>query len=139
LGANNPVVEVENEASDVWCADTGQLMPLVKCLVSVGTGDPGVKAIEDRVVKLLSKTMVRLATETKKTNRDFVSRWRDHYERKQYYRFNVDHGLENVGLQEFKEQGTIEAATELYLDHQVQTFSVRDCVLRLKSKQSVYI
>ncbi|KAM7207996.1 hypothetical protein V8F06_014960 [Rhypophila decipiens] len=41
LGANNPVDQVENEASDIWCAETGNLQPLVKCFISVGTGNPG--------------------------------------------------------------------------------------------------
>lgn len=30
LGANNPVDEVEGEASNIWCPETGDLKPLVK-------------------------------------------------------------------------------------------------------------
>ena len=41
LGANNPVDEVEGEASNVWCSETGDLKPLVKCFISIGTGNPG--------------------------------------------------------------------------------------------------
>ncbi|KAF1729923.1 Calcium-independent phospholipase A2-gamma [Beauveria bassiana] len=136
LGANNPVEQVEREASDIWCADTAELMPQVKCFLSVGTGHPGRKAIEDNMVKLLSKTLVGMVTETEQTEARFIARWRQHYDLKRYFRFNVDHGLEGVGLEEFDQQGTMEAATESYLDHTAQITRVRDCVLNLKQKQN---
>ncbi|EJP60972.1 protein kinase subdomain-containing protein [Beauveria bassiana ARSEF 2860] len=136
LGANNPVEQVEREASDIWCADTAELMPQVKCFLSVGTGHPGKKAIEDNMVKLLSKTLVGMVTETEQTEARFIARWRQHYDLKRYFRFNVDHGLEGVGLEEFDQQGTMEAATESYLDHTAQITRVRDCVLNLKQKQN---
>ena len=61
------------------------------------------------------------------------------YGSKRYYRFNVDQGLQDVGLAEYQEQGLIEAATEGYLNHQVVRFQVRDCIQNLESKQSVYM
>ncbi|XWW94394.1 hypothetical protein V2A60_002337 [Cordyceps javanica] len=139
LGANNPVEQVEREASDIWCADTAELMPQVKCFLSIGTGHLGTKAIEDKMVKLLSKTLVGMVTETEQTEARFIARWRQHYDLKRYFRFNVDHGLEGVGLDEYDQQGTMEAATESYLEHIARTTRVRDCVLNLKQKQSVYI
>jgi predicted acylesterase/phospholipase RssA len=139
LGANNPVDEVEGEASNIWCSDTGELKPLVKCFVSVGTGNPGKKAIEDNILKFLSGTLVGLATQTENTEKRFIAKWRQHFDEKRYFRFNVDQGLQNVGLAEYQEQGAIEAATDGYLDHQGQEFRVRDCIQNLKSKQSVYI
>jgi hypothetical protein len=42
-GANNPVDQVEGEASNIWCEYTGDLKPLVKCFISIGTGYPGLK------------------------------------------------------------------------------------------------
>lgn len=139
LGANNPVEEVEGEASDIWCHDTGDLKPLVKCFVSIGTGNPGKKVIEDNLLKFLSKTLVQLTTETEETAKRFLARWRGHYDHNQYFRLNVDQGLQQVGIEEYKEQGAIEAATYQYLDDQQQIFRVRDCVENLKLKQSVYI
>ncbi|KAM3470257.1 hypothetical protein MY5147_006524, partial [Beauveria neobassiana] len=136
LGANNPVEQVEREASDIWCTDTAELMPQVKCFLSVGTGHPGRKAIEDNMVKLLSETLVGMVTETEQTEARFIARWRQHYDLKRYFRFNVDHGLEGIGLEEFDQQGTVEAATESYLDHTAQITRVRDCVLNLKQKQN---
>lgn len=139
LGVNNPVEEVEAEASDIWCADTGQVQPLVKCFVSIGTGNPGKKAVEDNLLKFLSKTLVQITTETEETAKRFVARWRQHYDQHRYFRLNVEQGLQDVGLAEYKEQGRIETATHQYLDDQPQIFRVRNCVGNLKLKQSVYL
>lgn len=139
LGANNPVDQMEEEAADIWCPATGELKPLVKCFVSIGTGNPGKKAIDDNLVKFLSETLVRIATETEETAKRFVGRWRQHYDSKRYFRFNVEQGLQGVGLAEYKEQGTIMAATEQYLDEQTRVSEIRACVENMKQKQSVYI
>lgn len=139
LGANNPVDEVEGEAANIWCPETGDLKPLVKCFVSIGTGNPGKKALEDNLLKFLYKTLVRIAVETTETEKKFIARWARHYDEKRYFRFNVDQGLQDVGLDEHKEQGKMEAVTDEYLKHQAQKMRVRDCVQNLKLKQSVYI
>ncbi|OCL07118.1 FabD/lysophospholipase-like protein [Glonium stellatum] len=136
LGANNPVDEVEGEAGNIWCSETGDLKPLVKCFISIGTGKPGKQTIEDNMLKLFSKTLVGIVTETENTERKFIARWAQHFDQKRYFRFNVDQGLQNVGLAEYKEQGTIESATGEYLNHQAQKFRVRDCVLNLRQKQN---
>ena len=139
LGANNPVEEVEGEALDIWCPATGDLKPLVKCFVSIGTGKPGKRTIEDNMLKFLSKTLVQITTETEETAKRFLARWRGHYDKNQYFRLNVGQGLQDVRLEEYKEKGIIEAATYRYLEDQQQIFRVRDCVENLKMKQSVYI
>ncbi|CAG8397747.1 unnamed protein product [Penicillium salamii] len=139
LGANNPVDEVEGEASDIWCENTGDLKPLVKCFISIGTGNPGKKAMEDNLLKFVSKTLPELATQTEQTEKRFIAKWRQHYDSKRYFRCNVEQGLQGVGLAEYQEQGVIESATEGYLDHQAVAFRVRDCVENLKLKQSVYL
>ncbi|KAH0551782.1 hypothetical protein GP486_007001 [Trichoglossum hirsutum] len=139
LIANNPVDEVEGEASNIWCSETGDLKPLVKCFISIGTGHAGMRAIEDSLLKFLSITLVDIATETENTERKFIARWRQHYDEKRYYRLNVEQGLQGIGLAEYREQGAIEAATESYLNHQVQKSRVRECVANLGQKQSVYL
>jgi hypothetical protein len=139
LGSNNPVDEVEGEASNIWCSETGDLKPLVKCFISIGTGNPGIKAFEDSMIKFLSQTVVQIATETENTEKRFIARWAKHFDEKRYFRFNVDQGLQNIGLDEYKKKGAVEAATEGYISHQAQKFRVRDCIQNLRLKQSVYI
>lgn len=139
LGANNPVDEMEGEASNIWCADDGNLKPLVKCFISIGTGNPGKKAFDDSMIKFLGQTVVDIATETTNTERKFVARWAGHFDSKRYFRFNVEQGLQDIGLDEYKRVGAMEAATSGYITHTTQRFRVRDCVQNLKLKQSVYI
>jgi starvation-inducible outer membrane lipoprotein len=91
------------------------------------------------MLKFLSKTLVGIATETEDTERRFVARWAKHYDENRYFRLNVDQGLQQVGLAEYKEQGRIEAVTYEYLRHQAQKFRVRDCVQNLRQKQGVCI
>lgn len=135
LGANNPIDEVEDEARIIWCGETGDLKPLVKCCISIGTGKPGKQAIETNVVRFLSRTLVQVATETEKTERKFISKWSDLLDLKRYFRFNVEQGLQDISLEEFKEQGLVEAATVEYLGHMQQRLRVRDCVQNLIQKQ----
>lgn len=139
LGGNNPVEQVEGEASDIWCHKSGDLKPLVKCFVSIGTGNPGKMPIEDRVDKFISKTLVGIATETEETAALFIKRWRQLYDDSRFFRFNVEQGLQNVGLAEHDKQGVIETATEQYMAETVQESRVRECVQNLKKKQSVSV
>lgn len=138
LGANNPVEETEGEATNIWCGGTGDLKPLVKCFISIGTGNPGVKAFEDSMIKFLGQTLVEIATETENTERKFVDRWAGHFDKKRYFRFNVDQGLQNIGLDEYQRLGDIEAATEGYITHRERKFRLRDCIENMRMKQSVY-
>lgn len=138
LGANNPVDQVEGEVSNIWCPDTGDVKPLVKCFISIGTGHPGEEAFKNSVIKFLSQTLVQIATETETTEKKFIERWAGHFDKKRYFRFNVDRGLQNIVLDEYKRKGTIESATEVYMTHKAQCFRVRDCIQNLRHKQSVY-
>jgi len=133
------VDEVEGEASNIWCSETGDLKPLVKCFISIGTGNPGKKAFEDSLIKFLSETVVQISTETENNERRFIARWAKHFDEKRYFRFNVEQGLQNIGLDEYKKKGAIEATTEGYITHKERYFRVRDCIQNLKFKQSVYI
>ncbi|KAL8894119.1 MAG: hypothetical protein Q9192_004599 [Flavoplaca navasiana] len=137
LKANNPAEEVEDEASSIRYNPTVEFKSLVKCFISIGTGHPGKKPIEDNAAKFLAKTLIDIVTETESTADSFISRWRQQHETKRYFRFNVHQGLQDVGLEEHEKQGTIEAATYEYVRHTEQKSRVRDCVHNLKTKQSV--
>jgi predicted acylesterase/phospholipase RssA len=139
LRANNPVEQVEEEASDIWCETSGSLQPLVKCFISIGTGNPGKKALENNIAKFLSKSLVEIATETEATAERFVSRWREPSENHRYFRYNVDQGLQEVDLAEYKSANVIETTTSEYMGEQRQESSVLHCVQNLKQKESVYI
>lgn len=128
---------MEVEAANIWCSNNAELKPLVKCFLSIGTGNPGIEAFEDSIYKFLGQTVVGIATETEKTEKNFIARWKKHFDENRYFRFNVDQGLQSIGLDEYKKKGMVESATERYLVHQAQKNRVRDCIQNLELKQSV--
>lgn len=135
FGANNPIEEIEEEAADIWCTTSRALKSLVKCLVSVGTGDPAKLPMDDNVLRFLSKTLVRMATKPESTERRFMARWSNEAKGKRYFRFNVEQGLQQVHMTEFEKQTVIESATYAYLHHSTQKVRVRDCIMNLSAKE----
>ncbi|KAL2029337.1 hypothetical protein VTO58DRAFT_108529 [Aureobasidium pullulans] len=136
FGANNPVDEVEGEASNIWSPAKRELQTLVKCFISIGTGAPKMQGFEDGVPGFLSKTVPGIALETEATERKFIARWARHLDEKRYFRFNVEQGLQDVGLAEFKMKGDIKGVSEAYLTHTEQKSRVRDCIENMSTKQN---
>ncbi|KAI9660360.1 MAG: hypothetical protein M1821_009710 [Bathelium mastoideum] len=116
VGQNNPVTVLWDEARRIWPPAPGQTMEsTVECLVSIGTGVPSPEPFGESL-KQVYNTLKRTATETENTAGQFV---RDHGElvrQDGYYRFNVTHGLGDVGLEEADRAGVIAAATARYGD-----------------------
>ncbi|KAL8330853.1 hypothetical protein RB593_001686 [Gaeumannomyces tritici] len=124
LGANNPVYEVWGQAVDMWGADT--LERKLRCFVSIGTGVPGLKKVRDDLLGITA-TLSDLATETEKTARRFH---RDNFrldDEGRYYRFNVDRGLEEIGLEESKRKKEIATATRSYVQTQTVFKQITAC------------
>ena len=63
--------EVWAEARDIWTPGTNDIGDRVKCLVSIGTGDPGMLPLADGAWAFASKTLAAIATETEKTAERF--------------------------------------------------------------------
>jgi predicted acylesterase/phospholipase RssA len=135
IGANNPVVQVEEEAADIWCADSANIKPLVKCFVSVGTGHSDVRSVADRSLKHLVETLQKVATETEDTNQQFESRWREYMMSGRCFRFNVGNGLEGIKLAEYEEKELIRQATETYLGRRETIGRVVACAENLRKKE----
>ena len=111
LGYNNPIRALIEETFHIWPSDrkTG-------CIVSIGTGvlisrDVG------KTIKPLFDKLAEMATDTEKVAREFEEEMKHRYgiEQKVYFRFNVQHGLEQVGLEEWMERDRTKVATQDYL------------------------
>jgi hypothetical protein len=114
LWANNPVEEVEGEAVKIWCPRIGNLKPLVKCFVSIGTGHPKKKALKDNIWKRIFGFVTETEeteteeteteeTETEETETEETeTEETDRDEDTRYFRFNVDQGLQDVGFAEYR-------------------------------------
>ncbi|KAA6408365.1 MAG: hypothetical protein FRX48_08107 [Lasallia pustulata] len=136
FGANNPVEEVLAEAKDIWSPKKDNVGELVKCFVSIGTGVPGMTPIASGAWKLMSQTLVEISTETEKTAENFRRRHGEMFKEKRVFRFNVQKGLEQIGLEEYEKQGIIETATDLYMESEDHVVAVEDCAENLQAKKS---
>ncbi|PQE09025.1 Kinesin light chain protein [Rutstroemia sp. NJR-2017a BBW] len=131
-GANNPVWEVWNQAQLLWGPQP--LEGKIKCLVSIGTGVPSLKPFRDDVFHI-GKTLVAIATETGQTAERF-RRDKTHLDDSgRYYRFNVDRGLEEVGLEESKKRKEIAAATGRYIGSQGVFKQMQACADNMAGKE----
>ncbi|KAA6408133.1 MAG: hypothetical protein FRX48_07874 [Lasallia pustulata] len=136
FGVNNPVEEVLAEAKDIWSPKKDNVGELVKCFVSIGTGVPGMTPIASGAWKLMSQTLVEISTETEKTAENFRRRHGEMFKEKRVFRFNVQKGLEQIGLEEYEKQGIIETATDLYMESEDHVVAVEDCAENLQAKKS---
>jgi hypothetical protein len=114
-GANNPVREVWDQAQLAWGPEP--LEGKVKCLVSIGTGVPSLKAFKDDVFNI-GQTLAAIATETEVTAERFRRERGPLDSTGRYYRFNVVRGLEDIGLEEAKKVKEMAAATRRYISSQ---------------------
>ena len=110
LGYNNPIRALLEESSHLWPKrEFGSI-------ISIGTG---VLVSRDvgRTIKPLFECLKDMATDTEKVAREFEEEMKLKYgiDQQIYFRFNVQHGLENIGLEEWKELDRIKVATSDYL------------------------
>jgi hypothetical protein len=113
LGANNPVEELWNQAQLIWGPEP--LEGKVQCLVSIGTGVPPLKPLQDDVFHL-HESLVAIASETQQTAEKF-QRDKSYLDSSgRYFRFNVTRGLEHIQLEDSKKRADIAAATGTYIE-----------------------
>lgn len=110
LGHNNPIEQVLEEARRVFPKRK------VACIVSIGTGLARVirfpNAPMTSPLKLIN-ALKEMATESDTTAERVQARFRDTNDT--YFRFNVDRGLEDIELDEWKHLGSVETYTTGYL------------------------
>ena len=112
IGANNPIYELWNEAQGVWPG--GSLEDKVECLISIGTGMPSLHSFGRQIPKIL-KSFAKIATDTKDVANKFYDDKAKLVGEKRYYRFNVQHGLEKIGLEESSKISSIASVTAAYI------------------------
>jgi predicted acylesterase/phospholipase RssA len=111
---NNPVKVVIEEGARVFGPDRR-----VACVLSIGTGHQGSIGLGDAnwYQPLLPKNAIdllkKLATDCEQKAAECEKQY-SHLQ-KLYYRFNVDHGLENMSMADWKMLSTVKAHTKSYL------------------------
>lgn len=130
-GANNPVLQLWNEAADTFCDGSGsRLHKDLRSIVSIGTGISDLTDFGDDPFAI-AKTLLDMSTETQTTANDFHRAHSDLDDEGKYYRFNVARGLATIGLEEADKAKRIKELTDAYLTEQSTHTSIRRCARTL--------
>lgn len=120
-----------NEASDVFKFEDQftqwRIEDNLRCIISIGTGKSTIEEYDDSV-KGITRTLVKISTETENTADEFHRRHTHLDDESRYFRFNVDVGLENIGLEETKRKDKIMAVTRTYCQGETVHKRIRRCV-----------
>lgn len=128
LHYNNPVELVLQESLELWPNDG-------RVLISIGTGSAPGQTIDTNLKALVSQ-LVRIATETEETARAFSRVHGDMVGANRLFRFNVYHGLGEIGLDESREIAQIATRTRTYLRDPDVTRKAIACVTALREAES---
>ncbi|MCJ1468429.1 hypothetical protein MMC07_007057 [Pseudocyphellaria aurata] len=132
VGANNPVVQLWNEAKFMSSGEA--LEANIKCLVSIGTGVPSLDSYGSSLLEI-AKTLKDIATETEKTAESFHRAHSDLDEENRYFRFNVSQGLESIGLEDAAQKNKIMAATSRYVALESVMNQMKRCGKSLSTRE----
>ena len=113
MGRNNPIAQVLEEAQQVFPDQH------VSCIISIGTGQaqtiklPKPGLFQQTLPLDVIKAMQGMATDCERTAQEIAARFRD--TQNIYFRFNVEHGLQEVGLQQWESLDKVVTHTEQYM------------------------
>ena len=115
VGRNNPTPQVLEEA-ELMFPDRN-----IACVISIGTGKPGMINVptpgffERNLVPVgVIQAMVAIATDCEETAQQMEKKFK--HPPKVYFRFNVEHGLQNVKLGDWDRMGEVAAHTRSYMN-----------------------
>jgi hypothetical protein len=125
-----------HEAKEAFL-DPGELLEdHVDCVVSIGTGIPAIESFGSSL-KSIAKSIVAISTETEETAKVFRRTHEALDKSERYFRFNVAHGLEKIGLERTDCKDDIINITNLYLEEDATHELMEKCVNALKEHEGV--
>lgn len=116
----NVTVESSLTYEAIWGEHSDRL------IISVGTGEAPGPSFVGNAFKLVD-ALAKLVTSCKKDDERYQRGHRDAVDNGRFYRFNVTHGLAEVGLEEWDALEQIEASTNSYLSAEAVFRSFRQC------------
>ncbi|KAI9834433.1 MAG: hypothetical protein M1826_002587 [Phylliscum demangeonii] len=108
LRHNNPIDLVDIESEALWPKHD-------RLIISIGTGIAPGRAVNGNLMSLI-ETLAKIVTDSEERNRIFRTRHPEMISQNRLYRFNVDQGLNAVGLEEYQAVDLIATTTDRYLD-----------------------
>ncbi|TVY60674.1 Calcium-independent phospholipase A2-gamma [Lachnellula suecica] len=136
-GQNSPIATMWTEAGDIFKqkgAAGWRLEDHVQCFVSIGTGVPSLQAFGESLLDV-AKTIASIATDSMTAAEDFQRHHSNMVSGNRFFRFNVQRGLETVGLEEAKKQDEIKAATRKYIQEEVTFNHLERCAENLQERE----
>lgn len=139
-GDNNPIQALVSEAREIWGGDDDwRLEDNVRCLVSIGTGVPSITDFGHDPFRIAG-SLIKIATDCDKRHEEFETNnpaMCKVGDSRQYYRFSVNRGLGDIGLEEADKLNGIKSRTRAYcLAPEVKRL-LRCCFLRLNRPQTL--
>ncbi|KAF8596885.1 FabD/lysophospholipase-like protein [Ceratobasidium sp. AG-I] len=133
LGCNNPTGRVLAEAK--------LLFPnrYIACMISIGTGHaktitvPKPGLFQNILPLDVIKALQRIATDCERTSQDVAARFTD--VDGVYFRFNVDQGLQQIGLGDWERLGKVSAHTRAYMRLHDNDKRANDAAAALRAKR----
>lgn len=122
-GKINPVRTANTESRDIRPGED-------RMILSVGTGAAPGQAVTGNLISLAER-LKEIVTDSEQTNKDFRMENNDMIRNGRLYRFNVLHGLADVGLEEHQAVNKIATYTDRYLDDPDTFDMVQACVNNL--------
>jgi hypothetical protein len=136
-GANNPIHQIWTEATDEFTKHEGpdwKLEDHLQCLVSIGTGKLELNAF-DPSLRDIGRGLVSIATSTERDAETFQRHHTNLFQNKRAFRFNVDQGLEKIGLEEESKMADIQTFTRRYIATEGVFTSIKDCAEKLGEQE----
>jgi len=119
---------LHDEAKHIW----GKSSRRIKCIISIGTGVPPLKAVGD-TGKEIVESLISIALDTQKIADEFadeIEHLKIQGEDLRYIRLNVSHGLESMKVEEWKDFELLTGATNYYLNsHKLEVEQCADALL----------
>lgn len=133
LHYNNPIRVLMDESKQIWDSTTGRRAGHI---ISIGTGKQSLNKVGNDLVEII-KSLETIVVDTEKTAEMFANEIADMppLGRPDYFRFNVDQGLENIGLEEWKQFERLTEASSAYLGaHRRDIEACADTLSKLMGK-----
>ena len=121
---NNPIFAMVEQVREEWPDDH------IACVVSIGTGRMETRGLGSDL-KSVIEACTEIVTDTEQTAERFKRSYRNLIGDGRYFRFNVDQGMQGIGLEEHDKINIMAAATDGYLDK--HTEQLGDCAAILRN------
>lgn len=127
LRNNNPIQELIDEIRVEFSGRD------VCCIISIGTGIKATEFFKNDLISI-AKSCVNIATDTALTESNFRRNYASQgqqYEKK-YFRFEVEQGMQETGLEEWRHMNRIWGLTDAYLTDEKRREALGDCASLLQ-------